>query len=119
MGNYQAKVRGHQLAYPELEVNSQKRKSSGSNLPKGIKRPKKAEVNYLPPVPFRETEESLENERMDLLKEIKKKNNEKITDEKKSVSYRRLKVVKHYPAVQDFMERWPALFCEAQVNLDH
>lgn len=119
MGNYRAKLRGRQLAFPELEVNSLKRRiSNEEGLPKGIKRPKKAEVNYLPPLPSGETEDTLEKERLDLLREIKKKNNEKIIDEKmeKSFSYRRMEVVKQCPAVQDLMERWPALFCETQVN---
>lgn len=90
MDNYRAKLRGHQLAFPELEVNSLKRRiPNEEGLPKGIKRPKKAEVNYLPPLPSGETEDTLEKERVHLLREIKKKNNEKIIDEKmeKSFSY--------------------------------
>lgn len=72
MGNYRAKLRGRQLAIPELEVNTLKRRSSNEEgSPKGIKRPKKAEVNYLPPLPFGETEETLERERLDLLMEKK------------------------------------------------
>ncbi|XP_028434333.1 uncharacterized protein LOC114555819 [Perca flavescens] len=119
MGNCRAKLRGCQLACPELEVNSLKRqKSDEMGLPKGIKRPKKAEVNFLPPLPFGETEATLEKEREHLLMEIKKKNNEKIIREKmeRFFPYRRLEVVKHCPAVQNFMERWPALFCESQIK---
>lgn len=75
-------------------------------------------MNYLPPLPSGETQDTLEKERVDLLREIKKKNNEKIIGEKmeKSFSYRRMEVVKQCPAVQDLMERWPVLFCETQVN---
>lgn len=88
---------------------------------KGIKRPKKAEVNYLPPFPFGETEETLEKERVDLLSEIKKKDNDKVVCAKmeKTFSYRRLVVVNQCPAVPDVMERWPALFYESQVNLSN
>lgn len=55
---------------------------------------------------------------MDLLKEITKENNDKVIDEKveRSFSYRRAEVVKHCSAVQNFMERWPALFCEPQIK---
>lgn len=74
MGNYRAKLRGRQFACPELEVNYLKRqKCDEMGLPKGIKRPKKAEVNSLPPPPFGETEDTLEKEREHLLMEIKKK----------------------------------------------
>lgn len=119
MGNYRAKLRGRQLAIPELEVNTlKKRSSSEEGSVKGFKRPRKAEVNYLPPLPFGETEDSLEKERLDLLKEIKKKNNERAIYEKmeKSFAMRRKEVVKDCPAIQDLLERWPSLFCENQVN---
>lgn len=119
MGNYQAKLQGRQLAIPELEVNTLKRRCSNEEgSSKGIKRPKKAEVNYLPPLPLGETEETLEKERLDLLKEIKKKNNEKMINEKmeKSFAVRRIEVVNHCPTVQDLMERWPSLFNETQVT---
>lgn len=118
MGNYRAKLRCRQLVFPELEVNSLRRRTSAEGSSKGIKKPKKAEVNYLPPLPLGETEDSLEKERLDLLQEVKKKNNEKIIGEKmeKSFSYRRMEVVEQCPAVQDVMERWPAMFSETQVN---
>lgn len=58
-----------------------KRRSNDQSSLKGIKRPKKAEVNYLLPLPFGETEETLK-ERLDLLVEVKKKNNGRIIDEK-------------------------------------
>ncbi|XP_051272765.1 uncharacterized protein LOC127372883 [Dicentrarchus labrax] len=119
MGNYRAKLRGRQLPIPELEVNTLKRRcSSEEGSLKGFKRPKKAEVNYLPPLPFGETEETLEKERLDLLKEIKKKNNERAVNEKmeKSFAMRRTEVVQDCPAIQDLLERWPSLFCENQIK---
>ncbi|KAK0145606.1 hypothetical protein N1851_015504 [Merluccius polli] len=77
---------------------------------KGIKKPKKAEVNYLPPLPIGDTEATLEKERVDMLQEIKKKNNERIISEKmeRSFSFRRQEVVKQCPAIQYFWERRPA-----------
>ncbi|XP_036951014.1 uncharacterized protein LOC119017923 isoform X3 [Acanthopagrus latus] len=119
MGNYRAKLRGRQLAIPELEVNTLKKRCiNEEGSPKGIKRAKKAEVNYLPPLPLGETEETLENERLDLLKEIKKKNNGKIINEKmeKSFALRRKEVVNDCPTVQDLMERWPGLFSQTQIK---
>ncbi|KAI7789835.1 hypothetical protein IRJ41_007412 [Triplophysa rosa] len=109
MGNYRAKLRSRQIPIPELEVNTLKRRCSSQ---------KKAEVNYLPPLPFGETEETLEKERLNLLKEIKKKNNERAINEKmeKSFAMRRTEVVKDCPTIKDLLERWPSLFCENQVN---
>lgn len=80
------------------------------------KRPKRAEVNYLPPHPSGETSDSLE--RQELLKEVKKQNNTKVIQEKmaETFSIRRLEVVSDSPAAADFKERWPALFCEADVG---
>ncbi|KAL7872108.1 hypothetical protein SRHO_G00070910 [Serrasalmus rhombeus] len=115
MGNYRTKLRGRQLDCPELEVSSLRRKNE-PHL-KGIKRPKKAEVNYLPPFPFGETEETLEKARVDLLHEVKKRDSDKLVKKmEKTFSYRRLEVIKHCPTVPDVMKRWPALFSESQVK---
>ncbi|XP_034086759.1 uncharacterized protein LOC117555849 isoform X2 [Gymnodraco acuticeps] len=59
-------------------------------------------------------------EREELLNEVKKKNNHKVIQEKmtKTFSYRRLEVVTGSPAAGDFKERWPALFCEAEIKAE-
>lgn len=81
MGNFRTKLRG--LGCPELDVNSLKRKAAHERLPaKNVKKPRKAEVNYLPPHPQGETVESLEKERMELLNEVKKRNNSQVDGEK-------------------------------------
>lgn len=119
MGNYRSKIRSRKAVWPELEVNSLKRKGPEERAPaKGIKRPKRAEVNYLPPHPSGETEESLEMKRLDLLSEVKKKHNEKNISEKMatSFSYRRHEVVNLCAAVKVYKERWPGLFSESQVR---
>ncbi|XP_028445551.1 uncharacterized protein LOC114563006 [Perca flavescens] len=105
MANYRSKMR-------RLDVPGEK------NPAKNCKRPKRAEVNYLPPHPSGETNNSLEMERQELLNEVKKKNNTKVIQEKmeKTFSCRRLEVVSGSPAAGDFQERWPALFCEAEVG---
>ncbi|CAL8293580.1 unnamed protein product [Arctogadus glacialis] len=52
-------------------------------------------------------------ERQELLNEVKKRNNNKVIQEKmcKTFSMRRLEVVSGTQAAEDFTERWPALFC--------
>lgn len=119
MANYRSKMRRCEVPCPELDINTLKRKSPGEKNPaKNCKRPKRAEVNYLPPHPSGETSDSLEKERQELLNEVKKKNNTKVIQEKmaKTFSIRRLEVVSDSPAAADFKERWPALFCEAEVG---
>ncbi|XP_074546285.1 uncharacterized protein LOC141810709 [Halichoeres trimaculatus] len=118
MGNYRTKLRCRQVVCPELQVNLKKQRLNENGSYKGIKRPKKAEVNYLPPLPFGDTEATLEKERVDMLQEIDKKNNEKIIAKKmeRSFAYRRLEVVKQCPSIQHFRARWPALFSEAQIE---
>ncbi|XP_071395666.1 uncharacterized protein [Centroberyx affinis] len=117
MGNYRSKLRG--LGCPELDVNSLRKKRPQDKAPaKNIKKPKKSEVNYLPPIPQGETEESLEGERLELLNEVRKKNNSQIIGDKmgKTFSIRRQEVVNQEPSVSDLKERWPALFSAAQIN---
>ncbi|XP_019207840.1 sterile alpha motif domain-containing protein 3 isoform X3 [Oreochromis niloticus] len=117
MGNYRSKLRG--LGCLELDVNSLKRKQAHEKTPsKNLKKPRKAEVNYLPPNPQGETEESLEKERLQLLDEVKKRNNYRIISEKmaKTFSSRRQEVVNLAPPVSDFKSRWPALFDATQIN---
>lgn len=119
MGNHRSKLRKNDVPCPELSVNCLKRKLPGEQTPaKNCKRPKKAEVNYLPPHPRGETSESLERERLELLNEVKKKNNTKVIHEKmaKTFSIRRLEVVNGNLPTDDFRERWPALFCEDGVG---
>lgn len=119
MANYRCELRRRNVSRPERDINSLKRNAPGERHPaKNCKKPKRAEVNYLPPHPSGETSASLEMERQELLKEIKKNNNTKVIGERmaKTLSYRRLEVVSGSPAAADFRDRWPALFCEAEVS---
>lgn len=118
MGNYRSKLRG--LGCPELDVNSLSKKRAHEKAPaKNIKKPRKAEVNYLPPHPPGETEGSLDHERVELLDEVKKRNNRQVISEKmaKTFSIRRQEIVNQAPPVNDLKDRWPALFDAAQVNI--
>ncbi|XP_052430965.1 uncharacterized protein LOC127971776 [Carassius gibelio] len=117
MGNYRAKLRG--LGCLELDVNSVKKKRAHEKAPaKNIKKPRKAEVNFLPPHPLGETEESLEHQRVELLNEMKKNMNYQIISEKmaKTFSIRRQEIVSQAIPVNDIKYRWPALFHAAQIN---
>ena len=81
MGNYRTKLRG--LGCPELDVNSlRKKRPHDKASAKNVNKQKKSEVNYLPPHPQGETEESLEGERLEILHEVRKKKNWQIIDEK-------------------------------------
>ncbi|MEQ2213413.1 hypothetical protein XENOCAPTIV_014662, partial [Xenoophorus captivus] len=117
MHNYHAKLKSRQLAYPEIEVNTLKRKQRANAAPaKNVKRPKKAEINYLPPHPVGEDQDTLEKERCELISEMKKNNNTKTISEKmpKTFSSQRMEVVTQSPVINVFKDRWPALFSETQ-----
>ncbi|KAL7833671.1 hypothetical protein AOLI_G00286310 [Acnodon oligacanthus] len=116
MGNDRTKLRN--LGCLELTVNAFKHRHPDDSAPaKNLKKPKKAEVNYLPPYPTGETKESLEKVRIELIEEVKKRDNEKIISEKmaKTFSLRREEIVTQCPLI-DLKERWPALFTLAQHN---
>ncbi|XP_060782223.1 interferon-induced very large GTPase 1-like [Neoarius graeffei] len=115
MGNYRSKLRG--LGCPELDVNSLKKNQAHEKAPaKNIKKPRKAEVNSLPPHPQGITEGTLEQERVELLNEVKKRNNCQIINDKmaKTFSLRGKEVVSQASPVSDLKDRWHALFNAAQ-----
>ncbi|KAI3357906.1 hypothetical protein L3Q82_016287, partial [Scortum barcoo] len=87
---------------------------------KSKKSPKRAEATFYPSFPVGETQESLEKVRLELLKEIQKRNNEGVIADKmaRTFAYRRQEVVNQEPLVQDFMERWSALFREKEINAE-
>lgn len=117
MNNFRSNLRG--TGCPEIVVNSLKRKPAHEQAPaKNVKKPKKAEVNYLPPHPQGETSGSLEKERVDLLCEVMKRDNCQVIAGKmgKTFSLRRQEIVYEAPAIRNFMERWPALFDATQVT---
>ncbi len=85
--------------------------------PFGVKKPCKAEVNFCPSFLPGETPDSMEQIRVSLLSEVKKKNNEQTVRRLMDLSFalRRQEVVKESPLIADFMSRWPALFQENEV----
>lgn len=111
MGNYRSKLRS--IGCPEVTVNSAKNKRHAA-----VKKPKKAEINYLPPHPVGVTEQSLEQERMELLDDVKIRDNWRNINQKMSrtFSYRRQEIVEKSPSIASIQERWPALFDTSQVS---
>ncbi|XP_034038709.1 uncharacterized protein LOC117521504 [Thalassophryne amazonica] len=115
-GNYRCKLKAH--GTPEVLINSMKHKMVGDRKPaKNIKRPRKAEVNYLPSHPPGETDESLENVRIKLIEAVKNGDRKEINGLMfRTYSCRRKEVVAQSIRVAEFKERWPALFEPFQIN---
>ncbi|XP_028298033.1 uncharacterized protein LOC114460299 [Gouania willdenowi] len=106
LANYRTKLRG--LGCREVTLNSLKQKPEGKVSPAyGVKRPKKAEVNYCPAYTTDETAETLEVIRVALLSEVQKRNND---------GKGREEVVREAPMIADFKTRWPALFHVREVS---
>ena len=110
MGNYRTDLRKEGVL--ELIANKRGGKPS-SNM--AIKKPRRAEVNFLPLHLDGETDETLEEERESLLnyKQLSKQViNEKMT---KTFSLRR-KVIVRSPPVVEVIQKWPVLFETDQVS---
>ena len=119
MNNYRQILRN--AGYPELSLNSVKRKKEGraSNLgPNQVKKPRKAEVNYLPNYPDGETMETLEAQRQALVLEHKQKNSQVKEKMERTFAYRRQEIVMEMPFITQLLHRWPALFIQSEVK-DH
>ncbi|KAF3848156.1 hypothetical protein F7725_021184 [Dissostichus mawsoni] len=117
LSNYRTHLR--KLGCPEVTVNSLKNKPVGKKSAAfGVKKAKRAEVNFCPTYPIAETEESLEAMQRALLLDAKKRNNRDIVKLKmeKTFALRRHEVVRDGPMVEDFMARWPALFEVAECD---
>ncbi|CAI5657329.1 unnamed protein product [Oreochromis niloticus] len=121
MSNYRTQLKSHGLA-SELLVNTLKSKSREDPVPKPAKNNKKArrgEANYYPQTSS-ENPESLELERISLLTELKKRNNEKTVREKmaRTFEFRRKEVVDKKPDIKNLLERWPGLFQMKEINAE-
>ncbi|TDH03469.1 hypothetical protein EPR50_G00163610 [Perca flavescens] len=118
MGNYrtQLKLQG----CPELCVNSLKSKATADALPAKKVKPKRSEANFYPSFPIGETLDSLEKVRLELLTEIGIRNNERVIADKmaNTFAYRRHEVVNQEPSIQDFKDRWPALFTQKEASME-
>ncbi|XP_067330007.1 uncharacterized protein [Channa argus] len=115
--NYRCKLKAH--GNPELLINTLKHKQEGDRKPaKNIKKPRKSEVNYLPPHPTGETDDTLESVRLELIAASKTNDSGQMINDMMSRTYscRRREVVGQTLQVAEFKERWPALFDPVQIN---
>ncbi|KAJ4947587.1 hypothetical protein JOQ06_009622 [Pogonophryne albipinna] len=106
---------------PELVVNSLKSKAATDAFPaKKVKRPKRAEANFYPSFPTGANLESLEKERLELLTDIRIRNNNRVIADKMAhtFAYRRQEVVNQEPRIKDLKDRWPALFQHKEINAE-
>jgi len=122
MGNFRSKMR--RLGCQEVQLNGGRRSkfSHPTALPSAanIKKARKGEVNFLPNIPVDETQDSLEQQRVWMLSEMKKADPDLVSVNRcmaKTFAYRRQEITKDVPLTSDVMERWPALFTTAQVML--
>lgn len=117
MANYRTKLRN--IGCAELNVNSLKHKQGDRHTSMNqVKKPRRAEVNYCPNYPTGQSKESLEDERLALLSEVTKSNNQQVVNEKmeRTFAYRRHEVIEDKPFIAEFKRRWPALFSEREVS---
>ncbi|XP_041868462.1 uncharacterized protein LOC121657140 [Melanotaenia boesemani] len=115
MGNYRTKLRKAGCA--EVAINAGIRRTPQVGA-KGLKRPKRFEVNYLPNLPEGQNKDGLEAERKLLVEEMRKQNpSGTIIAAKMDQTFplRRREIVEAEPPVKILKARWPALFSERQV----
>uniref|UniRef100_A0A8C7XWQ7 Sterile alpha motif domain-containing protein 3 n=1 Tax=Oryzias sinensis TaxID=183150 RepID=A0A8C7XWQ7_9TELE len=119
LSNYRTHLR--KVGCPEVCVNALKHKPAEKCSPAyDVKRPKRGEVDYCPPFPLGESEQSLETIRIELLSDVKKRNNRDAIKDKmnKTFSLRRQEVIYDAPMISELQERWPALFDPAEINAE-
>ncbi|XP_035286162.1 uncharacterized protein LOC118234014 [Anguilla anguilla] len=112
MGNYRNKL--CVAGCSELQVN---RCSSGPK--QKLKKAKKAEVNFLPDFPEGRTKNVLEEDRLAIIGEMKKKKAgmKKVNKMMVSIfSLQQKQIVEQEPPVAEVKTQWPALFTEQQAT---
>ena len=120
MGNFRTKL--SRAGFHEVAINSGKRSRNNPNKPSphtNIKRPKRAEVNFLPNFPRGENAASLERLRLQIVDEVKKSDkNLSLIGKLMQTTFalRRNEIVSDDPPVDEILERWPALKMESQVK---
>lgn len=117
LGNYRSKL--HQAGCTEVTINQKKRSGEDDGTSPSLKRAKRGEINHVPDHPENYNDDSLEDERLVLIEEFKKKKkNVALIRQKMELTFslRRREIVDLQPMVSEVLERWPALFCEAEVG---
>ncbi|KAG7489594.1 hypothetical protein JOB18_015777 [Solea senegalensis] len=119
LANYRRKLK--RLGCPEVELNSLTNKPVDKCTPAyGVKKPRRAEVNYCPTYPSGESAETLEKIRENLLLDVRKRNNEDTLAAmmEKTFAHRRQEVIRDAPLIADYKTRWPALFCVRELTAE-
>ncbi|XP_030606898.1 sterile alpha motif domain-containing protein 3-like isoform X2 [Archocentrus centrarchus] len=119
MGNFRAKL--SRAGFQEIAVNSGKRSRNDPDKQSphtNIKRPKRAEVNFLPNFPRGEDAVSLDQLRLQMVDEVKKseKNHSLLTKLMHTTfALRRKEIISDEIPVAEILDRWPALKMESQI----
>ncbi|XP_071832162.1 uncharacterized protein [Apostichopus japonicus] len=111
MGNMRSKMRS--VGCFEMKVNSRKRSDNEASVSPKFKKPKRAELNYLPDLPNGEDDASMEVYRKTLIAEVQKRKKDMKEIHSlmtRTFAHRRQELVLTSPSVTDIMERWPGLF---------
>ncbi|KAG7513756.1 hypothetical protein JOB18_015916 [Solea senegalensis] len=119
LSNYRTHLR--KVGCPEVCVNSLKNKPAAKRCPAfNVKRPKRGEVEYCPSFPLGESAQSLEKMRIELLSDVKKRNNKETIRAKmaRTFALRRQEVICDAPMISEVQERWPALFDAGEINAE-
>ncbi|CAL8238231.1 unnamed protein product, partial [Merluccius merluccius] len=117
LGNYRSKLR--QAGCNEVNVNKKRKGGGEDDSPFTLKKAKRGEVNHVPDYPQHHDDSTLEEERVSLVDEMKKKNRNTTLIEQNmelTFSLRRREVVECQPMVSEIQERWPALFCCEEIS---
>ncbi|XP_047192301.1 uncharacterized protein LOC118315858 [Scophthalmus maximus] len=119
MGNYRSKLT--RAGFHEVAGNSGKRSRNNPDRQPphtNIKRPKRAEVNFLPNFPRGEDGASLEQFRLQIVDEVQRSDKNLTLIAKlmqTTFALRRKEVINEDLPVGEILERWPALKIESQV----
>ena len=119
MANFRTKMR--KAGCPEVTINAGKRSHSnpeGECSHSNIKKPKRAEVNFLPNFPRGEDAHSLEDQREKIVEEMKKTEKNMTTIGKlmqSTFALRRQNIVVSAAPGKNLLELWPALQLPSEV----
>ena len=74
-------------------------------------------MDYCPSYPIGENDQTLETARVELLSDVKTRNNRETikTKMQRTFALRRREVLRCAPMISDFLTRWPALFDVTEV----
>lgn len=122
MGNYRNKL--SRAGIKDVAVNAGKRSRTnpeGAASRSNIKRPRRGEINFLPNYPHGQSKDTLESMRLEIVEQFKRSSVERDLAlihqyMQRTYALRREEIVTTSPPIDELKDRWPALFCEAQVS---